>query len=137
MRLPGWERRLTAVVEKHLALPSDYAVSNCYIIPDDGVEALLGERMHPKLYGGGRGPNTETGAAKRLRRFGFETVEDAFRARFAEIPPSLAQRGDIGVVIRDGVVSGGLFTSIGFMARSAAAPVFLGASDVARAFKVE
>lgn len=136
MRQPGWERRLTVIVEKHLELPSDYAVSNCYIIPDDGVEAVLGERMHPAMYGGGRGPKTETGAAKRLRRFGFETVEDAFRARFTEIPPSLAQRGDIGIVIRDGVVSGGLFISIGFMTRAAAAPVFLGASEVTKAFRV-
>lgn len=47
MRLPGWPDRLKAVVEKHMALPSQYGLSDCYIICDDGVEACLGERIHP------------------------------------------------------------------------------------------
>lgn len=137
MRKPGWEKRLAAVVTRHQALPSDYARSNCYIIPDDAVLALTGRRMHPMLYRGGRGPKTDQGAARRLRRHGFTTVEDAFAARFATIPPTLAQRGDIGVVDRNGVVSGGLFTAIGFMTRSAEKIEFLPVSDVKTAFRVE
>lgn len=137
MRIDGWERRLKLVVEKHLVLSPDYAISNCYIIPDDGVEAVLGERMHPEMYGGGRGPKTDTGAAKRLLRFGFRNVEEAFRARFPEIAPSFAQRGDIGVVERDGVLSGGLFTGLGFMTRGTGAPVFLGFREIRSAFKVD
>lgn len=132
MRVEGWERRLKLAVEKHMRLPSEYGLSDCYLIADDGVEAVLGEHMYP----GARGYETEAGAARQLRKRGFETVEDAFRARFPEIPPTLAQRGDIGVIDRDGVVSGGVFTSLGFMSRGAGAPVFLGASEVKSAFKV-
>lgn len=137
MRLDGWEKRLKAVIEKHQALPSDYARSNCYIIPDDAVEAIIGARMHPSLYNGRNGPKTEKGAARRLLRHGFANVEEAFAARFERIPASLAQRGDIGVIERDGTVSGGLITAIGFMTRSAERVLFLPVSQVKTAFRVE
>ncbi len=131
-RLPGWEKRLNAVVAKHQALPSVYGTSDCYLIADDGVEAVTGERM----YADALGYKTEAGAAKKLRQHGFETVRDAFAAKFDEVAPSMAQRGDIGVVDRDGVLSGGLFTSIGFMTRGTDVVEFLPASEVAHAFKV-
>ncbi|MDM9619075.1 hypothetical protein [Rhizobium sp. S96] len=132
VRLPGWEKRLNAVVAKHQALPSIYGTSDCYLIADDGVEAVTGDRM----YAAAIGYSTEAGAAKKLRQHGFETVRDAFAAKFAEIAPSMAQRGDIGVVDRDGVLTGGLFTSIGFMTRGSEAVEFLPNSSVAYAFKV-
>jgi hypothetical protein len=131
-RLPGWERRLNAAVAKHQALPSAYGISDCYLIADDGVEAVTGERMYPKALG----YKTEAGAARRLRQHGFDTVRDAFAAKFPMIPVALAQRGDIGIIDRDGVLSGGLFTSIGFMTRGAEAVEFVPASAVAFAFKV-
>ncbi|MDP9809347.1 hypothetical protein J2W42_002195 [Rhizobium tibeticum] len=131
-RLSGWEKRLNAVVAKHQALPSEYGVSDCYLISDDGVEAVTGERMFPDALG----YKTEAGAAKKLRQHGFETVRDAFAAKFEEISPVMAQRGDIGVIDRHGVLSGGLFTSIGFMTRGIDAVEFLPASAVAYAFKV-
>lgn len=131
-RTIGWEKRLNAVVAKHQALPSEYGVSDCYLIADDGVEALTGERMYPDAIG----YKTEAGAGKKLRQHGFANVKDAFAAKFSEIPVALAQRGDIGVIDRDGVFSGGLFTSIGFMTRGVEAVEFLPASAVAHAFKV-
>jgi hypothetical protein len=131
-RVPSWEKRLNAVVAKHQALPSVYGTSDCYMIADDGVEAVTGKRMYVDAIG----YTTEAGAAKKLRQHGFETVRDAFAAKFAEIAPSMAQRGDIGVVDRDGVLSGGLFTSIGFMTRGTDAVEFLPASAVTFAFKV-
>lgn len=131
-RLPGWEKRLNAVVAKHMALPSSYGSSDCYIITDDGVEAVTGDRMYPDALG----YTTETGAARKLRQHGFETVRDAFAAKFPEIAQALAQRGDIGVVDRNGVLSGGVFTSIGFMTRGPSSVEFLPASQVSSAFMV-
>lgn len=131
-RVKGWEKRLKAVVEKHMALPSVYGVSDCYIITDDAVEAVIGEQM----YKGVRNYKTETGAAKKLHQHGFETVEDAFAAKFEIIPASLAQRGDIGVVFSDGSMCGGFFTALGFFTRDKDAPVFLPVSQVQTAFKV-
>lgn len=130
-RLKGWEKALKLVIEKHLALPSEYGVSDCYLIPDDAVEAITGKRMYPDV-----SYSNEIGAAKALRAHGFDNVEQAFAAKFEECPPSLAHRGDIGVMYNNGEICGGVFTALGFMTRTNAVPVFLDASRVAKAFKV-
>ena len=133
-RHPDWEKRHNAVVAKHQALPGQMGVSDCYVIPDDNVEAVTGKRMYP----GARGYKTASGAGKRLRRDGFSNVREAFAAKFAKIPAILAQRGDIGVIERDGEVCGGAFTSIGFMTRSEGGPVeYLPVTMVTTAFRVE
>lgn len=134
MRIKGWERALRLVVERHMALPSVYGISDCYLVADDAVEAITGERM----YADACGYTTPLGAARKLRQHGFETVSDAFAARFAEIPVMAAQRGDIGVIHQpNGDVTGGVFTGAGFFTRSGDRAVFLPCTDVARAFRVE
>jgi hypothetical protein len=134
MRVAGWERRLRAAVENHIALPSAYGVSDCYLIADDAVEAVTGKKMFGAA---ARRYKTPAGAGKQLRKRGFETVEDAFRAKFTEIHPSQAGRGDIGVIERDGQVSGGVFTQLGFFTRTDEKAVFLPFTDVKTAFRVE
>lgn len=138
MRLRGWEDRLTAVIERHLALPPEYGVSDCFVIADDGVEACLGQRLHQLA---GQPPVTgyksELGAARLLRRRGFNGVSNAFGSVFAEVPPALAQRGDVGVVEHEGVEAGGLFTQLGFFTRIAGGPaVFLPASAARIGYRV-
>jgi hypothetical protein len=132
MRLDGWEKRILEVAAKHKQLPSQYGLSDCYTIADDMVFACLGEYMYPKA----KNYKTESGAAKLLRKHGFKTVKDALSARFDEVPTSLAQRGDVGVLCIDGVYSGGAFTSIGFMTRGEGTVEFLPASAVSHAYKV-
>ncbi|TPN79959.1 hypothetical protein [Mesorhizobium sp. B1-1-2] len=134
MRVKGWERLLKAAVEKHMALPSLYGTSDCYLIPDDAVLAVTGKTMFGAA---ARKYKTPAGAGKQLRKRGFETVEDAFRSKFTEIAPSLAKRGDIGVVERNGEISGGVFTQIGFMTRDESKVIFLKPADVKTAFRVE
>lgn len=130
----GWEKRLNAVVAKHQLLPGQWGVSDCYVIPDDAVEAKLGTIMYPNA----RNYQTEKGAARALRKHGFANVCEAFAARFEEIPPSMARRGDIGVIERDGQFSGGVFTSIGFATRAHEGPlIFVSLSRVHKAFRVE
>jgi hypothetical protein len=130
-RVKGWEKALKAVITKHQALPSQYGVSDCYLICDDAVEAITGSRMFPDV-----SYTTEQGAAKQLLLHGFKTVEDAFMFKFPTVPVSLAQRGDIGVMEENGVVSGGVFVGIGFMCRDVSKVVFLPISRVKTAFKV-
>lgn len=134
MRIQGWERALRLVVEKHLALPTQYGVSDCYVIADDAVEAVTGER----LYRDARRYRTAQGAARVLRRHGFLTVEDAFAGRFSEIPVAQAQRGDIGVVHQpNGEVSGGVFIGSGFFTRGPASALVLPMFTAARAYRVD
>lgn len=133
MRVDGWERRLKLAVEKHMALPSEYGVSDCFLIVRDCVEACTGEVIYPSA----DGYKTPAGIAKKLMQHGFETMEDALRAKFpVEIAPAMAQRGDVGVVERSGVVTGGVFTQLGFFTRGEGAAEFLPIADVKTAFKV-
>lgn len=130
-RLSGWEDRLKAVTDKHAALPSVYGISDCYLIPDDAVEALTGERMFSDVV-----YSSELGAAKALKQHGFKTVADAFASLFEQIPPIMAQRGDIGVIDQNGLISGGVFTDIGFMTRDETKVIFLPFSQIKVAYKV-
>lgn len=134
MRVQDWEKRLKAAIQKHIDLPSQYGVSDCYLIADDAVEAVTGETMFGT---GARRYTTPAGAGKQLRKRGFETVADAFRAKFTEIAPTLAQRGDIGVLERDGEICGGVFTALGFAVRDAKRVLFLPATEAKTAFRVE
>jgi hypothetical protein len=130
-RVPGWEKLLANVIRTHQALPSVYGISDCYIICDDTVWAITGERMYGMLT-----YTSPIGAAKLLKQHGFNNVEEAFAAKFEEIPVALAQRGDIGVTENNGEICGGVFTSIGFMARGEKNIVFLSRECVKTAFKV-
>lgn len=133
MRVTGWERALRLVVERHMALPSQYGVSDCYVIADDAVEAVTGARLYPAA----RRYRTARGGARVLRRHGFLSVEDAFAAALPEIPVALAQRGDIGVVRQaDGALSGGVFIAAGFLTRGVGSAVVLPHLSAARAFRV-
>ena len=134
MRHPDWLKRLNDVVAKHSALPAQYGISDCYIIADDAVEAVTGDTMHGV---GARRYRTAAGAGKQLRRRGFKTVREAFAARFREVPALMAQRGDIGVYDNKGEISGGVFTSVGFMTRGTEEIVFLPPTAVLAAFRVE
>lgn len=134
-RVDGWERRLKEVVEKHMALPSVYKISNCFIICNDAHEAVMGVKLAPETeydlnY------EDEQGALRRMVEQGYKSVEDILDRNLEEIAPSLAQRGDMGVVEVDGVVAGGVFTQIGFMTRGTKQVVFLPSSQVKKAYKV-
>lgn len=131
MRVANWEKRLKDVISKHQALPSQYGISDCYLIADDAVEAMTGQRMFENIE-----YSNEIGAAKMLRSHGFENVEQAFACKFENVPPSLAQRGDIGVIDDHGEICGGVFTSVGFMTRDKNKVVFLPVTRVKTAFKV-
>ena len=113
-------------------VPSQYGVSDCFLIADDSVEAITGERIDPSLLG----YSNEVGAAKKMRQHGFENVEQIFASKFEEIPPSQAQRGDIGIVESDGELCGGVFTALGFATRDEFTLLFLPVSRVKTAFKV-
>jgi hypothetical protein len=133
MRLPNWERRLKAALQKHMAMPAEWGVSDCYQLADDCVEAVTGERMHESSLG----YKTEAGAAKKLIKRGFANVGEAFAARFEDVPVSLAQRGDLGIIERDGKVYGGVFTAIGFLARGVTSLEPQNLGTIAKAYRVE
>lgn len=130
-RIKGWEKAASRMIKAHQELPSQYGLSDCYMIADDMVWAITGERMYGTLT-----YTTPAGAAKLLRQHGFENVEEAFAAKFPTIPVAQAQRGDIGVTENNGEICGGAFTAIGFMTRDKDKVMFLPIDRVKTAFKV-
>lgn len=131
MRIKGWEKAINDVIRKHRALPSQYGISDCYLITDDAVEAVTGERMFPGVQ-----YSSELGAAKEMRSRGFDNVEQAFASLFETVPVSLAQRGDIGVIESNGQICGGFVSSIGFVTRNDVELRILPVSMMKTAFKV-
>lgn len=115
-RHPEWERRLHAVIAKHQALPGAWGTSDCWIMAMDAVEAVTGSRILPHL----QTYRTEAEGYRLFRKHGYrETVEEALAQAFgAPSSPLLAQRGDLGVIERDGRISCGAFTSAGFAVRT-------------------
>lgn len=132
-RVVGWEKALKISIAKHINSPSRYGVSDCYLICDDAVFAVTGERMFPDIIGQ---YTTPQGAAKLLLARGFRDVSDAFASKFTVIPPSMAQRGDIGVIENNGQICGGVFIDIGFAIRDDGGVLFLSTKQVKTAYKV-
>lgn len=140
-RLNDWDRRLAAVTEKHMALPGAWGISDCWIATLDAIEAVTGK----KLFGRLRRYRSEAAGYRAFRKAGFETLEDAFRSRFEPVGRLKAQRGDVGVVERQGQFSAGFFCSEGFAVKTlygegatvtSSQLVFLPVTAVAAAFKV-
>jgi hypothetical protein len=113
IRLDGWEARLLDAIGAHLSAPFAYGASDCFALSMDAIKAVTG--VDP--YAEDRASySTAHGAAKRLARRGFATLEDAMDALFEPVPQSLARRGDIATIMAgDGpalaVVIGGEFIS--------------------------
>lgn len=131
-RVKDWENAHKEVIEFHMSQPGVYGTSDCYIICDDNVKAITGKYMFPKA----RNYKSVKGAAKQLVKHGFENVEQAFASLFEETPPTLAQRGDIGVIDDNGAICGGVFTALGFAVRGDERLYFMPVSSVKTAFKV-
>lgn len=131
-RVTDWENEHVKVIQFHSEHTGQYGVSDCYLLADDNVHAITGNYMFPK----GRKYKSSVGAAKLLLKHGFHNVEEAFASKFEEVPPILAQRGDIGVVERDGEICGGVFTALGFAVRGEDRLYYLSVYDVKTAFKV-
>lgn len=132
MRREDWPERLMETIQRHAALPFGWGASDCFLLPMDCVEAMTG--VDP--WANERGYSTEAGAAKRLRKHGFETVADAFAATFEEISPALAQRGDIGIVDSPRGPAGVVFFDAGAIGKAETGVRRVSRSLVLRAFKV-
>lgn len=94
-RLEDWPDRLIVSAAHHAALPTSWGRSDCYLLGIDAVRAMTGREPWPEVRGSYR---TEAGAARQLRRRGFQNVAEMWASAFPEIPVSMAGRGDLGVV---------------------------------------
>ena len=133
LRLVDWEVRLAAVTEKHLHLAGEWGKSDCLITVADAIRAVIG-KDHARMIRGKY--TTELGAAKIMKRRGFATVEDVLASRFPPVGRLLAQRGDVGVVERNGVISAGYVTEYGFAVKSETGLEFIPQTEIRSAFAI-
>lgn len=131
-RIADWEKKFNEAIQFHLDEPFEYGKSDCYMLCDDVVKAITGNRIYSKV-----SYKTELGSKKQLLKHGFDNVQEAFLEKFKEIPPSTAKRGDLGVVINENGIAGGVFTALGFMTKGPnTGNVFLSHDKVTTAFEV-
>lgn len=97
VRLEGWEDRLIAVMEAWRDRPFDWERANCGHPVAEVYRALHGELPE------GVGDlvvavNSRLTLAKALKAKGVASLGDLIALYADEIPPSMAQRGDIAVI---------------------------------------
>lgn len=113
-RVSGWDRALPLVVERHMALPGEWGVSDCWTMTLDAIEAVMGERILPHL----RRYKTEAGGYRLFAKHGLTRLDEALATVFTQIPRLSAQRGDVGVIERAGQLSAGVFDAEGFAVKT-------------------
>lgn len=86
------------VLQRHMAQPLSWGISDCLTVPADLCEAMTGVRILPPHL---RRYRTEIGAMRLLKRAGFNDVEEALNAAFTRLDGTAqARRFDAGVVER-------------------------------------
>lgn len=113
-RVPGWDRALPLVIERHMALPGEWGVSDCWMLTMDAIEAVTGERVLKHL----RRYRTEAGGYRLFTKHGLSTLDEALATALAPVGPLSAQRGDVGVIERAGQLSAGVFDAEGFVVKT-------------------
>ena len=94
-RQKGWELAYVETVQRHMAAPFEWGVSDCLIVPADLCLAMCGRNPLPEKL---RRYRTEHAAMKLMLSLGFRDVERALSAVFPSIPKAQARRGDCGVL---------------------------------------
>ncbi|WP_245482597.1 hypothetical protein [Mesorhizobium sp. M7A.F.Ca.ET.027.03.2.1] len=133
IRLPDWDRRLARLVNHHKSMPGVWGVSDCLLTVADAIEAMTGTDPAADIRGRYK---SEAGAARILRKRGFDDVEMALASLFPMVGRLMAQRGDVGVVGRNGMLCAGFITDLGFAVKTEAGLSFVSQMTIKSAFKV-
>lgn len=94
-RLPDWPRRLVEFVEAHAETPFSWGGHDCVLFAAGAVAAVTGEDPAAEIRGRYR---TRLGALRLIRARGFDDLAGVLAARFGQVAPAMARRGDLGFV---------------------------------------
>lgn len=101
-RVKNWPDRLEEVIAAYQGGVFVWGSRDCFRLTMDVALALTGTDPYADL----EPYDSETGAARRLVERGYATLGDALAAVLPEVPPSMARRGDVGVVDEAGTDAG-------------------------------
>ncbi len=115
MRIDSWPSRLAATVADAEHRAFAWGIHDCGAFAAACEKAVTGETQFGDVLGNYK---TALGAARRLKRAGFDNIEALVSARLPEVPVNFAQRGDFVVSDSDlgpviGVCLGDVFVSPG------------------------
>ena len=96
MRLPDWDKRLTAYIEEVRHLPFQRGVHDCFIFAVKCEEAISGVTRFPELYQAKY--SNLFGANKAFLKNGYRGMLDCIDKRCIETDVNLIQRGDWAAV---------------------------------------
>jgi len=132
-RSPDWDRRLARVTEKHLALPGEWGTADCGLTVSDAVLAVIGNDFLGEFRGS---YTTEIGAARIMRKKGWETMEDVLAAHFDKMPRLLARRGNLVIVERAGALCAGYICEYGAAVKTDSGLTFVPQTEIRSAWQV-
>lgn len=91
-RSPDWEEKLGAYFAEHRDAAFKYGTLDCALFAAGAVKVMTGEDPARGFRGKYRSAATSLRAIKRA---GFENLAAVMDAKFEQIPPAYAQRGDL------------------------------------------
>lgn len=110
-KLSGWRGRLAVVLSTNETKEFSWGENDCFMgIVVPAVEAMIGIDIGAEYRGS---YDSEESAITALARFGFADLVDLVASKFPEVPPALAQVGDIAVIPHEG--AGGFGGTLGIV----------------------
>ena len=98
-RRPDWDARWAEFIHDCLQLSSDLAIDweyvNCFQFTGMGVEVITGHDPYEPF---GEAVSSPISAAKEIKKWGYNCLDDVFPDMFREIPLAFAQPGDVLLV---------------------------------------
>lgn len=135
-RLPDWQARLANEMDRQRLSPFSWGVNDCAIGLARGVcMALTGQ----ELIGDWRGSyKTERGALRKLREAGFADLGEAVSSYLPEVPPAMADVGDLALIATDSGLGGalGVFDMSGLVVLTKEGHGRVARASALRAFKI-
>jgi hypothetical protein len=133
-RTTGWESRFVETVERHMASPFEWGVSDCLTVVADVCDAICGRDPMPARL---RHYRDEGAAMALMAALGFAGVTEALVAVFPEIGLRRARRGDCGV-LEASALGPACFIVLGANAvgKGAAGPIYVPVTRLARTFAI-
>lgn len=134
-RWQDWARRLVFMASIHVDQPSEWGQSDCFMRCGEAMMAVIGTNPFAEFRGK---YSTEAGAAKLMKKHNCVGMGDVFEkvGNLRPINPLQAIRGDMGVVVVQGVEQGGYFTELGLAVAQKQGMKFFDVTDVVKAFQV-
>ena len=131
-RVKHWPDRLEDIIAAYQGGVFIWGVRDCFRLTMDVAKALTGADPYADL----EPYDSEMGAARRLVERGFASLGDALAAVMPEVPPALAQRGDVGVVDEAGTDAGVVVIGTDVVGMSQRGLTRVPRSRLVRAFRV-